>query len=89
MITRESHGTATKETASLRDWRSAVLEIAGVTEADVDRIVTRERLVRWFDAGEPVWMAADSLRQTVRDGLRHEKADREANYLYSKMAVRS
>ena len=47
MYTRAAHGTGTKETMALRDWRAAVLEIAGVSEADADRIVTRERVVLW------------------------------------------
>jgi len=39
----------------------------------------RERIARWYAAGEPVWMAADSLRQFAR-GARiaaMESADRD------------
>ncbi len=43
-----------------------MLEIARVSEADARQYVGRERLQRWFDAGESAEMAADSLRTWVK-----------------------
>jgi hypothetical protein len=44
-------------------WSDAVLTDSGASyEASKPH---RARLQRWFNAGEPVWMAADGLKQLV------------------------
>jgi hypothetical protein len=79
--------TGTKDTMPMHQWVSSVIEAAGVSVDDAERLVTRERLHLWFRTGEPVWMAADSARHMVSIGKRHERAEREVNYLYDKMKV--
>lgn len=68
-------------------WKSAVLEAAHVSEEDAHRHCGRKRLEMMFDAGEPVWMAAEAVKIFVKVGKRESKADREASYLRSKMKL--
>jgi len=79
----------TRETTPSHIWTSQVLQLADVSFEDMANYFTRERLSRAYSAGEPVWMAADALRVFVRDGKRHERIEREANYLAGKMKVNS
>lgn len=55
---------ATIETTPSHLWMSAVIEMARCEVKDSEP--HRERLWAWFRAGEPVWMAADGLRQLLR-----------------------
>jgi len=77
----------TRETTPRHIWMAQVFELADVSMDDMERYCTRERLNRWCSAGEPVWMAANSLRQMVEGGKRHERIERETNYLAGKMKV--
>lgn len=81
-----AHGN-TCETTPRHIWMHAVFELAGASMDDMETFCTRARLNRWYRAGEPVWMAADSLAKFVADGKRHERIDREVNYLAGKMKV--
>jgi len=47
----------TKETTPYTIWLDSVLGLAAASVADMEKYATRERLVRWYQAGEPVWMA--------------------------------
>lgn len=76
-----NNNTGTCETMSLTHWRSAVLEEAHVSEDDADQYATRERVTRWFNAGEPVWMAAESLRTCVKYARLAERADGDVVFL--------
>lgn len=60
---------------------------AQVSMEDAEAFCGRARIGSWYSAGEPVWMAADSLKSFVRDGKRHERIDREVAYLAGKMKV--
>lgn len=77
----------TRETTPYHIWSSQVLDLANVSFVDMERLFTRERLSRAYSAGEPVWMAADALKSFVRDAKRHERVEREVNYLAGKMKV--
>lgn len=80
--------TSTSATTHCNIWMHEVITTAGVGVEDMERFCGRERVMRWFKAGEPVWMAADSLRHMVVTGKRYERADREVNYLNGKMKVK-
>lgn len=54
---------ATNESAPLQIWLHEVVMTAKVS---VDQLAPfRDMVIRWYHAGEPVWMAADSLRIAV------------------------
>lgn len=74
----EAFGTMTNDTASCTQWVAGVLAIAEVTVADMERVVTRERLHRWYGDGMSALIAASSLRSWVRTALVGERADAEA-----------
>lgn len=70
----------TNETTSWLIWESAVWDaaIAAVGNSswvEEARKTQRHRLVLWYQAGEPIWMAADGLRQ-IANGLRLAERDR-------------
>jgi hypothetical protein len=46
----------------------------------------RERMVRAYNAGEPVWMAADELKLRLRQRAIEEQADAEAAGLRRRLA---
>lgn len=79
--------TGTSNSMPFHQWKAAVLEAAHVSEEDAHKYATRERIQRWFRAGEPVWMAADALKAFVANGQRHERADDEVNYLRASIRV--
>lgn len=79
----------TRETTPRHIWMHSVFTVAQVSMVDVEAYCGRARLNRWYDAGEPVWMAADSLRSFVNDGKRHDRNDREVAFLAGKMKVRN
>jgi hypothetical protein len=54
----------TKETTPFHIWKDAVLTAAAATNAEAEPY--RERILRWYQAGEPAWMAGDSLKAFVR-----------------------
>lgn len=62
----KTRNLATRETAPYHIWLHSVLTDAGVSFEQAEAAVTRDRLVRWYQAGEPVWMAADGARDMVR-----------------------
>ena len=90
MITLESHGTADRETTSLTAWRAAVDEIVcrdvGTTVAEVDSIIGRARLARWYDAGESVALAVMSAASWIRAARPGIRADAEATALRAHFA---
>jgi hypothetical protein len=77
----------TRATTPRLIWIDQVIALAGVQVEEMERFCSRRRINRWFLAGEPVWMAADSLRLMVVNGKREERADRETNYLAGKLKV--
>ena len=77
----------TKATTPRHIWMAQVFALAQVSMDDAEAHCTRSRLNRWFNAGEPVWMAAESLRLMVTNGQREERVEREMNYLNGKMKV--
>lgn len=62
--TNDYRSGATRESTPLHIWWHNVLDLAGVTHAQ--SIPHREQVNRWYQAGEPAWMAADGLRLLVR-----------------------
>ncbi len=58
---------ATNETCPIHIWMHESVVDAGVSVEQADAAVTRERLIRWYNAGEPVWMAAQSIKIMVND----------------------
>lgn len=56
---------ATRETTPWHLWESAMLEIAGVGTEEARAAASRERIQRWYQAGESAGAAADMLRAFV------------------------
>lgn len=77
----------TSETTPCHIWMAQVFALAQVSMDDAEAFCGRARIGGWYSAGEPVWMAADSLKVFVRDGKRHERNDREVSFLAGKMKV--
>lgn len=82
-----ANNSNTCETTPRHIWLSQVLQLAEVSWVDMLRYCGLERLSRWGSAGEPVWMAADSLRKFVANGVREERADRETKFLAKQVKV--
>jgi len=59
-----NHGN-TNETTPWHIWLEAVLLTAKVSVEDLEPF--RVQVNRWYQAGEPVWMAADSLCIAVQE----------------------
>lgn len=77
-----------RETMPWHIWHHEVLCAAGISAKDAE--LHRERLQRWYQAGEPVWMAADGLRQVatrVARELQHDDGRAAIRAAYRK-AVR-
>jgi len=70
--TNDYRSAATRESTPLHIWWSNVLDLAGVTHAQ--SLPHRERVNRWYQAGEPAWMAADGLRTLARAQPRRNPA---------------
>lgn len=68
---------ATCETAPFHIWKSAVIEIAGVTVEAAHKYATLGRIQNAYHMGEPAWMAADAVLQFVTNGKRADRADGE------------
>jgi hypothetical protein len=62
--------TATKETMPRHIWMHSVITEVGCTVEQAMDTCGRERLNRWYNAGEPVWMAVSGLRQFVEGAKR-------------------
>lgn len=77
----DTSNTGNSETMSCHQWVSAVVTSAGVSVDDMERYCTRERMHMMFNAGEPVWMAADALKHWVRNGKRSDRNDSEVDGL--------
>lgn len=73
--------TGSNETMPCHQWVSAVVDAAAVSTEDMERYCTRARMHMMFNAGEPVWMAADALKQWVRNGKRADRNDSEVDGL--------
>jgi hypothetical protein len=77
----DGSGDGTKTTMPLHIWLHSVELTAirhGASVAGVESV--HAKLVLWFNAGEPVWMAAGSLLQLARgyDRAQRENADGRA-----------
>lgn len=68
---------ATCETTNFTMWKSEVVGAACKMGADPYRCRVYERLPLWFRAGEPVWMAAETLAFAVLEGARQTRIDEE------------
>lgn len=58
---------STKETCPVHIWLHESIVDSRCSVEEANGAVTRERLLRWYQAGEPVWMAAQSIRIMVAD----------------------
>lgn len=67
------------ETMPMHHWMSSVMDGARLSEVDLDRYVTRERMHLWFHHGETVSGAVDMVRRLVINGRREERADAEVD----------
>lgn len=76
-----AYGTGTKQTMAMFVWVAHVIDLAGVSSADAEAFCGRARIESWYTAGESVQMAADSLRQFVKNGKREAKAQGELDFL--------
>lgn len=81
--------TSTKSTTPCIIWVHEVVTLAGVQVEQMEQYCGRDRLLRWYGDEMPVWMAADSLRQFVRNGVRSDRADREVDAMHAMCKVRS
>lgn len=86
----------TNETTPRHIWMSEVeseaLRLSPGCDAELFRDVdVRCKLNRWYDAGEPVWMAASGLRDMVRAISIEHRAQSDARVIRSawKGAVKS
>ncbi len=68
-------------------WMHQVVTLADVSHEDMETYCTRERMNRAYSLGEPVYMAANTLKHFVANGKRHARVERETNYLAGKMKV--
>jgi hypothetical protein len=82
--TKPMRNNATRETAPYTIWLSNVWEAAlahrpcsveQINRLLLDRVIWRPRLARWFNAGEPVWMAAEGVADFARDVRIAERAE--------------
>jgi hypothetical protein len=67
------------ETMPMHHWMSSVMDGTHLSEVDLDRYVTRERMHLWFHHGETVSGAVDMVRRLVINGRREERADAEVD----------
>lgn len=68
---------ATKRTTPYLHWRDAVVGASGAPAEWTREPHQRGWLLRTYDAGEPVWMAADALVQFWRGQQRADREDRD------------
>lgn len=76
----DSWRNATSETAPFTLWVHAVIGHVGCQVIDTKQ--HRARLQLWYRSGEPVWMAADSLRAFIDGSRRAEREDRDARVIH-------
>lgn len=69
---------ATAETCPLHIWKHEVILDAGMPAIDDPewRQTMNARLISWYQAGEPVWMAASALLQFARGYIRAQTDQR-------------
>lgn len=75
---------ATRDTCPLHIWKHEVHTAAIAAGADAEVIRESEinaMVIRWYQAGEPVWMAADSLVFVAKRHAIEKRADREVEGL--------
>lgn len=76
---------ADKDSATFLIWADNVIGLAGVTfEASTPY---RDRMMRAYTAGEPVWMMADELRQRIPAAKRALRSASETRFLRSIVAA--
>lgn len=71
--------TGTNDTMPKHHWMHNVITGAGVTVEWAEK--HHERLTRWFNEGEQVWIATDSLRTMAKYEAIDERAEKESNFL--------
>lgn len=67
----------TNETMTWNGWLHEVLSTAKVSVDELEPF--RDKVLRWFQAGEPVWMAADTLRMAVKERKNQIRIEEQAN----------
>jgi hypothetical protein len=87
---------STFETCPKHIWKHEVVISAIAQGADgvlCDEIANtivgsgQKRLSLWYHAGEPVWMAAETLATMAKQRAIHARADREVSHLRSLVAA--
>lgn len=70
---------ATCETCPLHIWKHDVHTTAAALVGRPVELTDElnAKVVRWYHAGEPVWMAADGLAHLVRERVKIERVERE------------
>ena len=77
---------STQETCPRHIWIHEMICAAGVTVEQTEP--WRSRLNLWYNTGEPVWMAADSLRFAVRQRAIADRAERDGDLRFIRRAGR-
>lgn len=73
---------ATKETMPRHIWIHEVTMAAIGAGAAAEGIQElKAKLIMWYEAGEPVWMAASGIAQMVKSRAVHVRAEKEASNL--------
>jgi hypothetical protein len=77
--------TSTNETCPRHIWQHEVstLAIRAGADADIVRDLIKDVGVRWYNAGEPVWMAAHDIAVIAKRRKLEQRADREVAVLRS------
>lgn len=77
-----------RNSCPLHIWKHEVCLAAIGKGADAELVRDAEinaMVLRWYEAGEPVWMAAESLAFLVKQREKLKRAEAEADY-YKEMA---
>jgi hypothetical protein len=87
MIKRDWRSDAVKGSTPFLIWKSYVEDIAieNRCSGPTARRVGKTMLSRAWNAGEPVWMAAEELVLRIKQGGLHERADNETTFMRNEL----